>query len=401
MGAILQMNFKKKGSIGFLAVLIVLTLVLGACAKKEDPNAAANNSANSSTNSGATGESLDYTTFEEAAAAAVKASVDKYEGPTTASKAPQGIKIAMISCASALEGCEAPVTGAKNAAKELGWEVQSYDGGGSAQQQNKSMLNAISWGADIILNVGIDPNLVQQGLKAAKDKGVIVGSGSNAIDDPNPIVETAPGNIGYAFDIAPDYTKLGKALASWFIVETKGEANLAFFSDPEFPAVLAIEKFFLEEVKKVPGIKVSEPIKFTANQIGTTLGQMTTGYLKSHPEVNWIWSAEDPAAAVQVAAIRQAGLADKVKLMSQVGAQQNMNFIRNGEIQMADAAFDNEYMGWAMVDQSIRLLNKEELAKPHNENLPYVIIDKTNLPADGSNWTAPFDYKTEYLGLWK
>jgi ribose transport system substrate-binding protein len=332
---------------------------------------------------------------------ATTANPGKYEGPTTPTKPQQNIKVALISCSSSLEGCSAPLTGAKNAAKEIGWEVQTYDGGGSAQQQNKSMLNAISWGANVILNVGIDPNLVQQGMKAAKEKGIIVGSGSNAVDEPNPVVAPAPGNVGYAFDIAPDYTKLGKALASWFIVESKGKANLAFFSDPEFPAVLAIEKFFLDEVSKVPGIKVSDPIKFTAQQIGTSLGQMTTGYLKSHPDVDWIWSAEDPAAAAQVAAIRQAGLGKQVKLMSQVGAQQNMNFIRNGEIQVADAAFDNEYMGWAMIDQSIRLLNKEELAKPHNENLPYVVIDKTNLPKDGSNWTAPFDYKSEYLRLWK
>jgi ribose transport system substrate-binding protein len=394
----------KKQFVVFLSIILVL--VLSACGKtvtpSTQPTAANSNSPSTAASSApSTAPNNDTNAFEAGAKAAVLANPTKFEGPTAPTKPQKNIKIALIACASALEGCEAPVTGAKNAAKQIGWEVQTYDGGGSAQQQNTSMLNAISWGANVILNVGIDPNLIQQGLKAAKDKGIIVGSGSNAIDAPNPVVQPAAGNLGYAFDVAPDYTKLGKALADWFIVETKGKANLAFFSDPEFPAVLAIEKFFLEEVSKAPGIKISDPIKFTAQQIGSNLGQMTTGYLKSHPDVDWIWSAEDPAAAVQVAAIKQAGLAKQVKLMSQVGAKQNMNFIANGEIQASDAAFDNEYMGWAMVDQASRLLNKEPLAEPHNENLPYVVIDKTNLPKDGTNWAAPFDYKSEYLRLWK
>lgn len=48
----------------------------------------------------------------------------------------------------------------------------------------------------------------------------------------------------------------------------------------------------------------------------------------------------------------------------------------------------------------IRYLNKQPLFKPHGENLPFAVLDKTNVPASGQ-WKTPIDYKTHYLTLWK
>jgi ribose transport system substrate-binding protein len=38
---------------------------------------------------------------------------------------------------------------------------------------------------------------------------------------------------------------------------------------------------------------------------------------------------------------------------------QNIEFIRQGRVQVANAAFDNFYMGWPYIDQAIRVLNKQ------------------------------------------
>ncbi len=140
---------------------------------------------------------------------------------------------------------------------------------------------------------------------------------------------------------------------------------------------------------------------FTATQIATQLGQMTVDYVRSHPGVNYIYGAFDPPAATQVAALMQAGMGNRVKIVAALGNQQNLNFIREGRIQVADAAYDNEYMGWAIVDQTIRLLNKQPLFEPHSENLPFVVLDKTNLPPPGSDWQAHTGYQEKFLELWK
>jgi ABC-type sugar transport system substrate-binding protein len=337
--------------------------------------------------------------YAAAVAAARQGFPTTWSGPTTPAKAPSGIKLAMISCNSALHGCQSPVDGAQHAAAALGWQFQAYDGGGDPNKQNAAILNAIAYGANVIGLVAIDPNLVQSGIQAAKAKGILVVSGSSALSEPNNYTYAA-GVVQPEYDVAPDYTQMGKDEADWIVNDSGGKAVVAIYCDYEFPSNLA-HCLPLEAELKAAGMKTYPIIKFTSSQVGTTLGQDTVGFLKSHPDVNYIYSPYDPAAAFQVPAIVTAGLASNVKLVSILGDQQNLDFIRKGQVQVADAAYDNEYMGYAIVDQAIRLLDKQPLSHPLGENMPYVLLDNTNLPAAGSDWHAAFDYKAQFMTLWK
>jgi ribose transport system substrate-binding protein len=324
-----------------------------------------------------------------------------YAGPTTPAKAPKNIKIAAITCLSVLHGCVSPTDGIRHAAEKLGWSVKVYDGGGTPNKQNAAILDAISSGADVIATIAIDPNLVQLSLAEAKKKGIPVVAGSNGIDTPDPVNLTAPNGLGFVFDVSPDYITLGEHMAQWIIADSHGKANVALFSDKEFPSIMAQEVGILKGFSACKTCTVSKQIYFTATQIATQLGQMTVDYVRTHPDVDYIYGAFDPPVAAQVAALMQAGMGKKVKIVGALGNQQNINFIRQGHVQVADGAYDNEYMGWAIVDQTIRMLNKQPLADPHGENLPFVVLDKTNLPAPGADWQAKTGYQEKFLSLWK
>jgi ribose transport system substrate-binding protein len=325
-----------------------------------------------------------------------------YAGPTTPSKAPKNLKIAAVTCLSVLRGCVTPANGVKNAAEKLGWTAQIYDGGGTAGKQNAALLDAISWGANVVVTVAIDPKLVQLALRKAQDAGVLVVAGSNGIDEPNPVqLAGGSGTLGFAFDVSPDYGLLGKHTADWIIGDSGGKANIAVYVDNEFPSNLAYQAGLLEGLKKCTGCTVSAPINFSSTQVGNQLAQMTVDYLRTHPETNYVFSPYDPAAAVQVAAIAEAGMGGKIKLVGTLGDQQNLNFIRKDHTQVADGSYDNEYMGWAIVDQTIRLLNKQPLIIPHNEGLPFIVLDNSNLPVPGNDWRANTGYEEKYLALWK
>jgi ribose transport system substrate-binding protein len=326
---------------------------------------------------------------------------EKYSGPTEPAKAPEKVKVTAITCLSILHGCVSPTVGLQHAGQALGWDVTVVDGGGNPSKQNSAILDAVSAGAKVVVLVAVDPAAVQLGLKAAKEAGVLVVSGSNGIDTPNPVAKPAENANWVAVDVGPDYAALGNAAAEWIIKDSAGKANVAIFSDKEFPSVLAFEAGLLQGLKKCGGCTISPQQYFTGNQVGPALSQMTVGYLRSHPETDYLFTPYDPAAGVQVPAIAQAGLKDKVKLISVLGDQQNLDFIRKGLVEAADAAYDNEYMGWAIADQIIRSLNKQPLAEPHGEGLPFTVLDKTNLPAPGADWVANFDYKSEFLRLWK
>jgi len=325
---------------------------------------------------------------------------EKFSGPTEPVAAPDGIKVGVVTCSSILSGCVSPATGVEEAVKSLGWEARVFDGGGSPDTQNSQMLNAISWGANVILNIAIDPNSVQDGLRAADAAGVLVGGGSTGIDSPNPVVEPADGKLGYAFDVGPDYASLGKKAADWIIGDSRGEANIVVYSDKTFPSVLAFQDGLVEGLDGCDGCTQQDIQYFTGDQVAQGLPQQIVSYLRSHTDVNYVFIPYDPAAAAIVPAIQQAGLTN-VKLVSVLGSQENLNFVRDGRVQVADAAYDNLYMAYAMLDQTARQLTGAPLADPAGESMPYVVLDESNVPDTGSDWHASFDYASEFEALWK
>jgi ABC-type sugar transport system substrate-binding protein len=85
--------------------------------------------------------------------------------------------------------------------------------------------------------------------------------------------------------------------------------------------------------------RVSDVMKMTASQ--AAVGQMVVGYLQTHPDVDCVYAPYDPAAAVTVNAIVQACVQEKVKRVGIVVSAQNIEFIRQGRVEVGDAAFDN------------------------------------------------------------
>ena len=334
-------------------------------------------------------------------AQATNESPSTFQGPATPVKPPADVKIAVVTCYSILHGCVSPADGIQRAAAALGWHVTVLDGGGTPTQQNAQMLNAVSSGAKVIINIAIDPNSVQSGLQAAHRAGVLVGAGSNGLDTPNPVATPAPGKLGYAFDVAPNYGALGEKAAQWIQADSAGKADAAVYSDKEFPSVLALQAGLLQGLKSCHGCKV-EPLQyFTGTEVTQVLPQSVVSFIRSNPQVNYVFIPYDPAAATVVPAIAQAGLASKVKVVSVLGDQQNLGFIRDDRVQVADAAYDNLYMGYAILDQVARALGHQQLAKPAGENLPFVMLDRTNLPAPGADWHASFAYIPDFTQLWK
>ncbi len=145
---------------------------------------------------------------------------------------------------------------------------------------------------------------------------------------------------------------------------------------------------------------VLETEKFIAQDVGGDLQTQTVSAIQNHPEINYVVVTYDPAAADQVSAIRQAGI-EGVTVVSCLGNEQNLSFVANDDIQRADACWDNVYLGWAIVDQLIRLFNGQPLAEPHGENCPFGMVDKTNLPSDiAADWVGCFEYKSIFLDMW-
>jgi ribose transport system substrate-binding protein len=323
----------------------------------------------------------------------------EWQGPTEPVKAPSSFKLALITCDNASEGCLAPAKGAQQAAEALGWTATIYDGQSDPTVQAKRVQQAIASGADGIITESVDGRSITSGLKDAKAAGIPVVSTSNA---------AAPGEQGYEVDVSPDFDRFGRDIANWMMVDSSGKANVLPYVDREYQSTVSTLNGLVDQLKACSTCTVESPVNFVAKDVASNLGPQTVSDLRAHPKVDYVHFAFDPAATVQVPAIMQAGLGDKIKASSIIGGEQNLQFIADGQVQAADAVWDNTYQGWASVDQLIRLATNQPPAVSEgvpdrfkfNENLPSILITKDNLPADGKTYTAPFDYQSEYKKLW-
>lgn len=331
--------------------------------------------------------------------ASLKATPTKYEGPTEPVKPPaKPLKVALIACDDALRGCVTPLEAAEEAVKKLGWTTTSYDGKSDPNVQNQAFLNAVASGAEAIIETSMNPNLIQQGLEAAKKANIPVISASAGYSEPNPTLKF-PGKISPIFDVSQDVPAEGAQVANWIINDSGGSGGVLLVSDPAY----TLPTVFIENTRKrleeaCSGCTV-ESINISGTQLASTGPTQLVGKLKSNPDLEYVVAPYDPAAAAFVPALAQAGLTD-IKMCSELGLQENLKFIREEQIQACDAAWDNRYMGYATVDQLLRYLAKKEPFKPLGENVPYVLLEESNLPEEGEDWTAEFPYVEKFLELW-
>lgn len=371
-----------------VALLALAALVVAGCGSSDDSTSST--AAESTEASGGGGD--------QAALEAAQEGPTAWEGPTEAVKPPQSFKLALVTCDNASKGCLAPAEGAEAAAKLLGWETTVYDGESDPTVQAKRVAQAIANNADGIITESVDGRGIGSALKEAKAAGIPVVSTSNA---------AAAGEQGYQIDVSPDFEQLGRDIANWVIVDSGESAVLDTYVDKEYQSTISTTEGILEGMKACDGCTANPPINFVAADLAEKLGPETVASLRSNPDVDYVHFAYDPAATFQVPAILQAGLGEQVKGSSIIGDEQNLEFIADGQVQAADAVWDNEYQGYASVDQLIRLATGKSLAVSegvperfkYNENLPSVLLTKANLPAEGL-YEAPFDYVSEYEKLW-
>ena len=187
---------------------------------------------------------------------------------------------------------------------------------------------------------------------------VSVGVGGDA---PNPMPVLEPGQLAWEFAVDVDNFALGAAIGNWIVKDLGGKANIIVYDDVEFDSVAVMHKGVMDLLRKCEGCKAAEDA-FTASQIATNLGQQVVGDLRTHPDVNYIYAPDDPSAFAMAAAIRQAGMGDRAKLVSILGDQDSNS--PQGRHPDSDRRLHTSYTGYAIVDQIIRHLNKQPLFGP-------------------------------------
>jgi ribose transport system substrate-binding protein len=340
----------------------------------------------------------DVATYQEVVDEAT-APVTEWSGPTSAPTPVEGKEIAVIECAAVVSGCVRQAEGVTQAAELLGWTVTVFDGKGDPVEWNKAATQAINSGADAIILAAADPVPMKSSLELAAENDIPVGTTG---------VGVAAGN-GVAFDVGADYGYWGEALGSWIVADSQGSAQVLQTIDKEFASQNDIVAEMNEVIESCSGCEVAATEQFVVTDIGNGLGQRIANSLQSNPDIDYVNGAFDSAAADMIPAIKNAGLGDRTKVVSCVGAPQNLGFVADGDVQQVDMVQDDIYLGFAAVDQLNRIFAGEPLWETPGESndrlryaqgAPSKLLTAENVDDPDSPWVAENDYVAQYSKIW-
>ena len=361
---------------GALAIVLAALLVMASACGRSDASSSSK---------------IDEAGLKAAEATVAKASVRPTTIPVTdpvSKPIPKGKKITFVSCG--VEACamQGPILAA--GAKSLGWTVDQVATDGSAEKVQGAIDAAIRNGSDAVILNAADPDAYAKQIADAKKAGVQFVT----------CCSLATAGDGLLYNTATDKQNgpIGDYLAAEVVADSKGKADALYVNISAFEILKLVGQSFDEGVKKYcEGCSVDN-LDIPLTSLGKDAPDRIISYLRSHPKVNYVALSVSDALGVGLpAAIKAAGLGDKVKIVGQGGGTQNFTDLKSGAIHalVPGDLFSYDYL---MLDA----LARHWAGVPLNDDgPPYWLVKKDTVPSDTSK---PFpvieDYQAQYEKLW-
>jgi ribose transport system substrate-binding protein len=375
---------RKFGAVAFLGLIAVLVAACGG-----------GGSSSSGGGGGGTEEASGGGNYDKAAVEKILTAAQapaKWTGPKEPDPAVGGKTVALIPVTRGPENVEHLNKAAAEAATKLGWKTIEIDGKGTPQGWSEAINAAILKHVDAVFLGAIAPTTILNPLRQLKEAG-IAALDWGTVEEPTE--ELWIGNVGY------DIPREAEVIAASIAKETNGEAKLLLVEDKEFHDGTERTKFFLEDFKKLcPGCEIVEETEMQIAEVETKLAPKIVGVLQANPEINAIFAPFDDTVPPMVQAIKQVNDPD-IKIFSRNGIQQSMEFIRNGEGQVATVASPAPWQAWAAMDTLNRYWSGKKIDEEVLKSDPLKLYTKANALKPGEYWTGDEgEFEKHYEELW-
>ncbi len=283
----------------------------------------------------------------EAAQEAVAPYLKEPEGngiTTPLSKAPPKDKlIASVQCN--LPVCKYALDSIGEAADKLGWRFKPIVSDGTPEDIVAKIESALALKPDGLIINGFSREVTEPALqKAEAQKVPVVNSG---VPD-----EVEPPYIAVITN-TPLFERDGETLANYAVADSNGDAHVALFNMPVFPILNSMSDTFEATVtEQCPECSVKR-VDGQLTDIGTDLPKNVVSTIQANPDINYVAFTDGNFAAGVSAALAGAGLADKVKIIGQNGAEPNIQGVLDGT-ENAWLAYPVGWISWADVDALAR-----------------------------------------------
>ncbi|GII94469.1 sugar ABC transporter substrate-binding protein [Sinosporangium siamense] len=362
----------------------MLCLVLAACGSVDGRNAEAVSGTVSSSEKAVIADAraayAEYTKRQPAAPV-----------PALPSPAPSGKRLVVITCS--IPVCVTLSEGAEEAARKLGWTVTTLQSNSTPQGFVSVMDQVAADPPDALAYIAAVPDSSIRSqlakLQAAGTKITSISPLGDALMPNGPVQAVVFGQK----DAALTGTLMGQAV----VAEANGPAKSVFVWDPSFVGSWGPIK---DAYKKVlEGAGGSADILDVSNaNIGKTVPSQIVSYLQANPDTEYVALAVVDYTAGLDAALRSAGLAGKVKILSRAADAASLKAIQAGT-QWASIGLELAAAGYRAVDQLIRLMMDVPLGDRADAPGWQQIYIKSNV-TQTSDKPEPPDYAQTYYAAW-
>jgi len=326
--------------------------------------------------------------------------------PTQSPAGAKGKTVWWVSCGKVAPDCAVPQKAAEEAAGKLGLTFKTADGNlNQAGGYLTAMRTALAAKPDAIILHALDCVSVRPAILEANRAGIPVLPVEMPDCDSPPVNQAGvmKNDMIYAPSV-PDTTAYfkgwGAQAAQYLIKATDGKAQVIVNegTDAVFPLM---NVGFTDELKKCPGCKVVDTVKYTAAEMspnGPWIQRFRTALTKNPTATaTFIPSDFQMTGLGGAKAVKEAGT--KMLVVGGSGSAPGMDAVRSGDVAANTYAHDPSWMGYAAVDTINRLLQgKPAVAEGVGTR---VVTKDANLPSKaGSPYASPIDWKAAYTKIW-
>jgi ribose transport system substrate-binding protein len=285
------------------------------------------------------------------------------------------------------------VAGMKDVADMAGITLVDYPNQGQRTQWIQGIQQAISQKVGVIVLVGgtIGPIYFQEQAAAAQRAGI-------------PIVTVVDRDLtqeaeqGTAARVGQPYAEAARLDADWIIKQTRCRANVLVLTSNELIAGDINSKAAQDEFDRYCGAGcttrfVNIPLSQWATKVGTT----TQTEVTSNPALNYVFPLYDAMAQFAVPAIQLGGGITRVKIATFNGTPGILRMIQTGDTVDMIVGENEAHLGYAAMDQAMRLLSGADPIRSGDYGIPLRIFDDSNVAETG----VPPEYGLGYGRQWR
>ncbi|MGW8813027.1 sugar ABC transporter substrate-binding protein [Gordonia terrae] len=261
----------------------------------------------------------------------------------------------------------------------LGADVVTIDAKGSIPTAVSAFNQAIARGADVIVNVAVQPDLVKEQMVRAQAAGITVIDVVNG-QPGTPAPEGVDGRVSW------DYIQGGKWRMDQAICDTNGQLKLGVITSEDIPT----GRYLLEGMQGEFDELCTEDCSIVKSNVSsanwaTGLSSATTSLVQQNPELNYLMPAFGGMVVPVLPTMNRIDPHNKIGLSSFDLETSLFEPLKNGDIS-ADIGTSFGGLAWPTLDQALRLVSGQNavVEKGPVRMVTSSMAEEMNLSADNS-----------------